>query len=179
MCSHLVPPYDMFLCTTPQLWSFCHIILPQLHLCCVYILYLIHSIYHSPFHSFYWSYSISFIFSIYDHTTAQKIKFSIKDLFSKCDQIHNFLRIWSYLLKKSLIANFIFCAVYSSCTVIPHYFHHRLKNAVLLKYIHSWAEIKTCAPNPDSVNKTSTTAKTVLSSPLVFACQNVFARHRN
>ena len=43
--------------------------------------------------------------------TAQKIKFSVKDLFSKCDQIHRKLRIWSYLLKKSLMENFIGCAV--------------------------------------------------------------------
>ena len=37
--------------------------------------------------------------------TAQKAKFSIKDFFNKCDQIR---RIWSHLLKKSLIENFIF-----------------------------------------------------------------------
>ena len=37
--------------------------------------------------------------------------FSIKEFFSKCDQIHSFLRIWSHLLKKSLMENFIFCAV--------------------------------------------------------------------
>ena len=43
--------------------------------------------------------------------TAQKIKFSIKDFFSKCDQIRRKLRIWSYLLKKSLMENFIFSAV--------------------------------------------------------------------
>ena len=43
--------------------------------------------------------------------TAQKMKFSIKDLFSKCDQIRRKLRIWSYLLKKSLMGNFIFCAL--------------------------------------------------------------------
>ena len=43
--------------------------------------------------------------------TAQKMKFSIKDFFSKCDQIRNLLRIWSHLLKKSLMENFIFCAV--------------------------------------------------------------------
>ena len=43
--------------------------------------------------------------------TAQKIKFSIKDLFSKCEQICRFLRIWSHLLKKSWMENFIFCAV--------------------------------------------------------------------
>ena len=39
------------------------------------------------------------------------MKFSIKDFFSKCDQIHIFLRIWSHLLRKSLTENFIFCAV--------------------------------------------------------------------
>ena len=43
--------------------------------------------------------------------TAQKIQFSIKDFFSKCDQIHNFLRIWPHLLKKSLMENFLFCSV--------------------------------------------------------------------
>ena len=36
-----------------------------------------------------------------------KMKFSIKDLFSKCEQIHKKPRIWSYLLKKSLIKNFL------------------------------------------------------------------------
>ena len=39
------------------------------------------------------------------------MKFSIKDLFSKCDQIRKILRIWSHLLKKSLMEKFIFCAV--------------------------------------------------------------------
>ena len=39
------------------------------------------------------------------------MKFSIKDFFSKCDKIPSFLRIWSHLLKKSLMENFIFCAV--------------------------------------------------------------------
>ena len=43
--------------------------------------------------------------------TAQKMKFSIKDFFSKCDQIRSKLRICSHLLKKSVIENFIFCAV--------------------------------------------------------------------
>ena len=36
-------------------------------------------------------------------TTAQKMHFSIKDSFSKCDQIHSFRRIWSHLLQKFLI----------------------------------------------------------------------------
>ena len=30
--------------------------------------------------------------------TARKMKFSIKDFFSKCDQIRSFLRIWLHLL---------------------------------------------------------------------------------
>ena len=42
------------------------------------------------------------------HVTAQKMKFSITDFFSKCDQIRMKLQIWSYLLKKSLMENFIF-----------------------------------------------------------------------
>ena len=43
--------------------------------------------------------------------TAQKMKLSIKDFFSKFDQIRRKLRIWSLLLKKSLMESFIFCAV--------------------------------------------------------------------
>ena len=45
---------------------------------------------------------------LYATYTAQKIKFSIKDFLSKCDQIRSFLRIWLHLLKKSLMENFIF-----------------------------------------------------------------------
>ena len=44
--------------------------------------------------------------------TAQKMKFSIKDFFSKCDQIGSFLRIWSHLLKESAMEDFIFCEVW-------------------------------------------------------------------
>ena len=42
--------------------------------------------------------------------TEQKMKFSMKDFFSKCNRIRRKLRIWLYLLKKSLMENFIFCA---------------------------------------------------------------------
>ena len=45
--------------------------------------------------------------------TAQKLKFSIKDFSSRCDQNCRKLRIWSHLLKKSLMKNFIFYAVLS------------------------------------------------------------------
>ena len=40
--------------------------------------------------------------------TAQKIKFSIKDFFSKYDRIRWKLRILSHLLKKSLTENIVF-----------------------------------------------------------------------
>ena len=46
------------------------------------------------------------------------MKFSIKDFFIKCKQISSFLRIWLHLLKKSLVENFIFCAVW--VTMIPN-----------------------------------------------------------
>ena len=42
---------------------------------------------------------------------AQKIKFSIKAFFSKCDQMRSFMWIRSNLLEKSLMENFILCAV--------------------------------------------------------------------
>ena len=51
------------------------------------------------------------IICFYNIYTAQKMKFFIKDFFSKSDQIRSFLWIWSHLLKKSLMENFIFCAV--------------------------------------------------------------------
>ena len=41
-------------------------------------------------------------------STVRKITFSIMNFFSKCDQIHSFLRIWSQILKIFLMENFIF-----------------------------------------------------------------------
>ena len=43
----------------------------------------------------------------------KKWSFSIKDIFSKCDQIRSFLRIWLHLLKKFILENFFFCPVCS------------------------------------------------------------------
>ena len=37
-----------------------------------------------------------------DEGTSQRMKFSIKDFFSKFDHIRSFVRIWSHLLKKSV-----------------------------------------------------------------------------
>ena len=54
------------------------------------------------------------IFPNADFFTAQKMVFSINDLFSKCDQIRRKLRIWSHLLKKSLMENTNFCALFNA-----------------------------------------------------------------
>ena len=58
-------------------------------------------------------------FSLTLHST--KMKFSIK-----CDQISSFLWIWSYLLKKSLMENFIFCAVLvlRKAYLLTHFFQY-------------------------------------------------------
>ena len=49
--------------------------------------------------------------TIFDIFTARKIKFFIKDFFSKCGQIRRKLGTWSHLMKKSLMENFTLCAV--------------------------------------------------------------------
>ena len=46
---------------------------------------------------------------------------AIKDFFSKCDQIRRKLRIWSHLLKKFLMENFIFCAVMGDTVLVSDY----------------------------------------------------------
>ena len=53
------------------------------------------------------------------------MKFSIQDLSSKCDQIRRFLRIWSHLLEKSWMENFIFCA-----TIVAS--SRKMKNKILV-----------------------------------------------
>ena len=59
------------------------------------------------------------------------MKFSLKDFFSKCDQICSFLRIWSHVPKKSLMENFIFCVVklFDECT------HHVPKTSTKLELL--------------------------------------------
>ena len=49
--------------------------------------------------------------------TAQKMIFSLKDFFSKYDQFHEKLSIWSHLLRKSLTENFIFCGMFSQMLI--------------------------------------------------------------
>ena len=55
----------------------------------------------------YFIYFVDIIDITFDNITAQKIMLPIKDFFCKCDLIHRKLRIWSYLLMKSLMENFI------------------------------------------------------------------------
>ena len=49
----------------------------------------------------------------------KKIKFSITDFFSKCDQICRKLWIWLHLTKKPVMENLIFCTVFNE-THVPH-----------------------------------------------------------
>ena len=70
------------------------------------------------------------------------MKFSIKDFLGKCDQIRSFLRIWSPLLKKSLMENFIFCAVstipiYSHVFIVPWDNHNEIENNSVKKALMS------------------------------------------
>ena len=69
--------------------------------------------------------------------TAQKMKFSIYDFFSKCDQISSFLWISSHLLKKSLMENFIFC---TASTMIELHIGELKKKMLVLK-IHLFANL--------------------------------------
>ena len=55
--------------------------------------------------------SLPLMFLESTNALPKKMMFYIKDFFSKCDQMRSFLHIWSHLLKKSLMENFIFCAV--------------------------------------------------------------------
>ena len=59
------------------------------------------------------------------------MKFSIKDFFSKCDQIRSCLRIWSHLLKKSSMENFHFLCS-AQLKNLGEYHDFYLKTDVLL-----------------------------------------------
>ena len=71
------------------------------------------------------------------------MKSSIKNFFSKCDQIRRKLQIWSHLLKKSVMENFIFCAVL--VITIQAYFEpfHTYKVDCLAKPVDDWKPITT------------------------------------
>ena len=90
--------------------------------------------------------------------TVQTIKFLIKNFFSKCDPIRSFLRIWSHLLKMSLMQNFIFCTMSGSqmtsffvqCLVHKwrialHRHHWRYSGAFIWRWIIKIPEMRSIA----------------------------------
>ena len=77
---------------------------------------------------------VLFVYSQVITLTAQKMRFSIKDFFSKCDQIRRKLSYLSHLQKKSLMENFIFCAV-SVIYEHHHDIHCRKKLQLHLEYM--------------------------------------------
>ena len=98
------------------------------------------------------------------------MKFSTKDFFRKCDQISNFLRIWSHLLKKSLMENFIFCAVKDLSAYLTH------DVASVLLYITGILQyLKTChkraVPGKHMYNISVSTDSSSLKQQLVLASQ--------
>ena len=109
-------------------------------LICFYCCYYYHYYYCFYYHiyeflntfSFFVLFQFCFFFLILikQRLTAQKMKFSIKEFFSKCDQIRRKLWIWSHLLQKSLMENFIFCAV-----VCSHMKRLRLVNCLDFLYV--------------------------------------------
>ena len=76
--------------------------------------------------------------------TAQKMKFPIKDFFSKCDQICNFLWIWSHLLKKFLIEKFLIenflCSEFSFCAYWRNW-ETDLKITQIVKWFFRYQEL--------------------------------------
>ena len=90
---------------------------------------------------------------------SQKMKFSIKDFLSKCDQIRRKLQIWSHLLKKSLMENIIFC---ETCNVIKKRLQHRCFPVKLTKFFRTPVNDSFCSFHPDldlSVNKSNVITK--------------------
>ena len=59
------------------------------------------------------------------------MKISVKDFFSKFDQIHSFLWLWSHLMKKSLMENFIFYAVHKYFKVQQRFFLYLMQIELL------------------------------------------------
>ena len=66
--------------------------------------------------------------------TTQKMKFFIKDFFSKCDQIRRKMWIWSHLLKKFLMKNFNFWVVRSIFKKVQRAQIHENKNILVQCY---------------------------------------------
>ena len=85
--------------------------------------------------------------------TAQKMKFPIKNFSSKYDQIRSFLWIWSHLLEKSLMGNFIFVrcleiAVQIYSKNISKNFQKNICRGKILFYIRLWFDFYSFSKYP-------------------------------
>ena len=76
---------------------------------------------------------MEYVSFVTDQTFPLNKKFSIKDFSSKYDQFHKKLWIWSHLLIKTLMGNFIFCAMFAKWTT---YFHIYILNTWLYIVFH-------------------------------------------
>ena len=93
--------------------------------------------------------------------TAEKMKFSIKDFCNKCDKIRRKLWIWSHLLKKSLMENFIFCAV-SENYMVYRSLSHPSRNISDSSDSRIYQNSLVSHPNISEAVSQSTTSNTVL-----------------
>ena len=74
---------------------------------------------------------------------VQKMKFSMKDFFSICDQIRRKLQIWSHLLKKSFMESLSSSALtiplsYFNYVIVLNSFFWQQKHITLLKILFAW-----------------------------------------
>ena len=93
---------------------------------------------------------MTFLVDSINPIAVQKMKLSLKDVFSKCGQIRSFLRIWSQLLKKSVMENFIFCAVFVVSIAIlgswEREYLWKTINSIIVIYAY-WSTLKVRAKN--------------------------------
>ena len=73
---------------------------------------------------------------IYLKKHCTRIKFFIKDFFSKGDQIRRKLRIWSHSLKKFLLENFILCAVIKALLLVRNQILSCCNSLFIIYYFH-------------------------------------------
>ena len=73
---------------------------------------------------------------------AQRMKFSIKDFFGKCNQIRRKLRIWSHLLKKFLMKNIVFWSVNGLLGTVNDMHSDKIFWTLPIYYFSFWFDLK-------------------------------------
>ena len=136
----IIVPVDSFF----KKWLCCHwniLCLVSIHpvfVCCLG--YILKQIFYATFCLISKLFNLSkIIFNSAVTPSAQKMRFSIKDFFSKCDHIRRKLRIWSHVPKKSLMENFIFSAVSAQFNlgwIIPNVKQKYMKHLLNIFLIH-------------------------------------------